>query len=154
MANACASSVWCAPRYCILAPLLFLLYINDLCACVNNMAKLCRWCFNMLYIYSELDCTALQDDLNKLGDGTYAWLMELMWINVNTQESLTNYLLSFMVTFRELCYFQGSTCIQNTLESPSTRSYNYHEMNTHEESPAKLIKLIVFFAFQPPPVSC
>jgi len=70
------------PQGTVLAPLLFLLYINDLPACVNNKVKL--YADDVLlysYIYSESDCIALLDDLNKLREWAHTWLMEF---NVNT----------------------------------------------------------------------
>ena len=63
----------------VLAPLLFLLYINDLPASVNNEAKLYHDVDDVLlysYIHSESDCTALQADHNKLSEYALTWLME------------------------------------------------------------------------------
>ena len=62
------------PRGTVLAPLSFLLHINDLPACVNSKIKL--YAGDVLlysYIYSESDCILLQHDLDKLNE---SWLME------------------------------------------------------------------------------
>ena len=61
----------------VLAPLLFLLYINDLPACVNNKVKL--YAYDVLlysYTHSESDIS-LQQDLDKLTEWAHTWLMEL-----------------------------------------------------------------------------
>ena len=65
------------PQGTVLAPLLFLLYINDLPACVNNKVKL--YADDVLlysYIHSESNCIALQQDLDKLTEWAHTWLME------------------------------------------------------------------------------
>ena len=65
------------PQGTVLAPLLFLLYINDLPACVNNKVKLYADDV-LLYssIESESDCIALQEDLDKLIEWSDKWLMD------------------------------------------------------------------------------
>ena len=65
------------PQGTVLAPLLFLLYINDLPACVNNKVKL--YADDVLlysFIESESDCMALQEDLDKLTEWADMWLMD------------------------------------------------------------------------------
>ena len=65
------------PQGTVLAPLLFLLYINDLPACVNNKVKL--YADDVLlysFIKSESDCMALQEDLDKLTEWADMWLMD------------------------------------------------------------------------------
>ena len=65
------------PQGTVLAPLLFLLYINDLPACVNNKVKL--YADDVLlysFIESESNCIALQEDLDKLTEWADMWLME------------------------------------------------------------------------------
>ena len=65
------------PKGTVLAPLLFLLYINDVPACVNSKVKL--YADDVLlysYIHSESDCIALQQDLDKLTEWAHTWLME------------------------------------------------------------------------------
>ena len=65
------------PQGTVLAPLLFLLYINDLPASITNKVKL--YADDVLlysYIYSESDCTALQADLDKLNEWPRTWLTE------------------------------------------------------------------------------
>jgi len=65
------------PQGTVLAPLLFLLRINDLPACVNNKVKL--YTDDVLlysYIHSESDCIALQQDLDRLSEWAHTWLME------------------------------------------------------------------------------
>ena len=65
------------PQGAVLALLLFLLYINDLPACVNNKVKLY---VNDALLYSiiesESDCIALQEDLDKLTEWADMWLMD------------------------------------------------------------------------------
>ena len=65
------------PQGKVLAPLLILLYINDLPACVNNKVKL--YVDDVLlysFIESESDCVALQEDLDKLIEWADMWLMD------------------------------------------------------------------------------
>ena len=65
------------PQGTVLAPLLFLLYINDLPSCVNNKVKL--YADDVLlysFIESESDCMALQEDLDKLTEWADMWLMD------------------------------------------------------------------------------
>ena len=72
------------PQGTVLAPLLFLLYINDLPACVNNKVKL--YVDDVLlysFIESESDCIALQEDLDKLTEWADMLLMEFYRRNVN-----------------------------------------------------------------------
>jgi len=61
----------------VLAPLLFLLYINDLPSLVHSKVKL--YADDVLlytYIKSEVDCLALQEDLDALIQWAYTWQME------------------------------------------------------------------------------
>ena len=60
----------------VLAPVLFLLYINDLPACVHNRVKLYADDV-LLYanIDSETDCDALQQDLDSLVQWFHSWLI-------------------------------------------------------------------------------
>ena len=60
----------------MLAPLLFLLYVNDLPDCVYNKIKLYADDV-LLYsaIYSVADCASLQEDLNLLYQWYVTWLM-------------------------------------------------------------------------------
>ena len=55
------------PQGTVLAPLLFLMYINDLPTCVRNKVRL--YADDVLlysYVYSKDDCISLQQDLNAL----------------------------------------------------------------------------------------
>ena len=65
------------PKVLYLHHFCFLLYINDLPACVNNKVKL--YADDVLlysYIHSKSDCIALQQDLDKLTEWAHTWLME------------------------------------------------------------------------------
>ena len=65
------------PQGSVLAPLLLLLYINDLPAYVNNKVKL--YVDDVLlysFIESESDCISLQEDLDKLTECADMWLMD------------------------------------------------------------------------------
>ena len=65
------------PQGIVLVPLLFLLYLNDLPACVNNKVKL--YTDDVLlysFIKSESDCIDLQENLDKLTEWADMWLME------------------------------------------------------------------------------
>jgi len=65
------------PQGTVLAPLLFLLYISDLPACINSKVKL--YADDVLlysYIYSVSDCIVLQHDLDKLSEWACTWFME------------------------------------------------------------------------------
>ena len=65
------------PQGTILALLLFLLYVNDLPACVNNKVKLYgNDALLYSFIESESDCIALREDLDKLTEWPDMWLME------------------------------------------------------------------------------
>ena len=98
------------PQGTVLAPLLFLLYINDLLTCVNNKVN-----YNAddvllySYIHSESHCIALQDDLHKRSEWAHTWLMEF---NVKKCEHLRitkkYVLLHLQLVSRELCYYRGS----------------------------------------------
>ena len=65
------------PQGTILAPLLFLLYVNDLPQCVCNKIKLYPDDV-LLYsvIHSEADCVRLQEDLKLLHQWSILWQME------------------------------------------------------------------------------
>ena len=55
------------PQGTVLAPLLFLIYINDLPSCVHNKIRLhADDVLLYSYIQSQTDCTNLQQDLNSL----------------------------------------------------------------------------------------
>ena len=62
------------PQGTMLAPLLFLLYINDLPACVHNRIKLYA---DDVLLYSNInsvtDCIALQQDLDSLVEWSHSW---------------------------------------------------------------------------------
>ena len=65
------------PQGTVLAPLLFLLYINDLPSRVRSKVKL--YADDVLlysYIKSESDCHALQEDLDALAQWARIWQME------------------------------------------------------------------------------
>ena len=118
------------PQGTVLAPLLFLLYINDLPACVNNKVNLYADDV-LLYssIKSESDCIALQEDLDKFTDWADIWLMDF---NPKKCEYLRITNKHNPVIFS---YFLVNTVIievihtQNILESPLTR--NYYAWNEH-----------------------
>ena len=60
-----------------LAPLLFLLYMNDLSDCVCNKMKLyVRWCFTVFSYLFCRDCAHLQKYLNLLYQWFFTWLMD------------------------------------------------------------------------------
>ena len=64
------------PQGTILAPLLFLMYINDLPTCVRNKVRL--YADDVLlysYVYSKDDCISLQQDLNALEQWSHKWQM-------------------------------------------------------------------------------
>ena len=110
------------------------------CLCQQHGKIICRWCF--YYALYILSLSVLHYKMT-FSDGAHAWLMEFMWINVNTQESLTNYLLSLRLLL-------GNSAISKV---PHTKylGVTIHQKlswneNTHKESPAKLIKLIVLFS--------
>jgi len=95
--------------------------------------------YTHIYIYSESDCTAFQDDLNKLSEWAHTWLVEF---NVKKCEHLRITNIKCPIIYS---YFLGTLLsqrfhTQNTSESPLTR--NYHGTNAHKESLAKLTKLI------------
>ena len=60
----------------MLAPLLFLMYISDLPACIHNQIKLYT---DDVFLYSHInsvaDCFALQQDLDSLAQWSHSWLM-------------------------------------------------------------------------------
>jgi len=61
----------------VLAPLPFLLYINDLPSQVRSKVKL--YADDVLlysYIKSEVDCHALQEELDALAQWAHIWQME------------------------------------------------------------------------------
>ena len=64
------------PQGTVLAPLLFLLYSNDLPACVHNRIKLYA---DDILLYSNInsvaDCIALQQDLDSLVEWSHSWQM-------------------------------------------------------------------------------
>ena len=64
------------PQDTVLAPLLFLLYVNDLPQCVRNKIKL--YADDVLYsvIHSEADRVRLQEDLKMLYQWSILWQME------------------------------------------------------------------------------
>ena len=125
----------------VLAPLLFLLYIDDLLACDNNKVKLYADDVYYTRICSESDCIALQDDLNKLSEWAHTLLMEF---NVKKCEHLriTNKRCPIIYS-----YFLGNSAIT---EVPHTKYLGVtidQKLSWNEkESPAKLTKLIVFCA--------
>ena len=64
------------PQGTVLAPLLFLMYINDLPTCVRNKVRL--YADDVLlysYVYSKDDCISLQQDLNALEQWSHKWQM-------------------------------------------------------------------------------
>ena len=64
------------PQGTVLAPLLFLMYINDLPTCVCNKVRL--YADDVLlysYVYSKDDCISLQQDLNALEQWSHKWQM-------------------------------------------------------------------------------
>ena len=61
----------------MLAPLLFIIYINDLPACEHNQIKL--YADDLLlhsHITSVADCIALQQDLDSLAQRSHSWLID------------------------------------------------------------------------------
>ena len=64
------------PQGTVLAPLLFLIYINDLPMCVQNKVRLYADDVLMYsYINSKDDCISLQKDLTALGQWSHKWQM-------------------------------------------------------------------------------
>ena len=66
------------PQGTVLAPLLSLIYINDLPSCVHNKIRL--YADDVLlysYIQSQTDYTNLQQDLNSLLYWSHTWQMSL-----------------------------------------------------------------------------
>jgi len=64
------------PQGTVLAPLLFLIYINDLPTCVRNKVRL--YADDVLlysYVYSKDDCISLQRDLHALEKWSLKWKM-------------------------------------------------------------------------------
>ena len=65
------------PQGTILGPLLFLVYINDLPACVSSEARLfADDCLLYRTIKSQHDADILQDDLNSLQRWEAKWLLQ------------------------------------------------------------------------------
>ena len=59
------------PQGTVLAPLLFLVYINDLPSCVHNNVDVLLYS----HIHSKDDCISLQQDLNALEEWSQKWQM-------------------------------------------------------------------------------
>ena len=83
----------------------------------------------MLAIYSESNCTALQDDHNKLIEWAHIWLIEF---NVNKCEHLriTDKQCPIIYSYI-LENFAVTEVPHSTLESPLTRSYHGTNEHTH-----------------------
>ena len=82
------------PQGTVLAPLLFLIYINDLPGCVYNKARL--YADDVLlysYINSQNDCANLQQNLNSLITWSHTWQMSFNPKNVNFYVSLIERIL-------------------------------------------------------------
>ena len=64
------------PQGTVLAPILFLIYINDLPTCVQNKVRRCADDVLMYsYINSKDDCISLQKDLTALEQWSHKWQM-------------------------------------------------------------------------------
>jgi len=73
----------------VLAPLLFLLHINDLPSCVCSKVKF--YADDVLlysYICSETDCHVLQQDLDALAHWAHIWQMEFNPKKYETQRNM------------------------------------------------------------------
>ena len=74
------------PQGTVLAPLLFLMYINDLPTCIHNKIRLYADDDVLLYscVYSKDDCIHyMQQDLNALEQWSHKWQMPFNPKNVN-----------------------------------------------------------------------
>ena len=100
------------PQGTVLAPLLFLLYVNDLPHHVYNKIKLYADDV-LLYspIYSVADCAHLQEDLNLLYQWSVTWLMDFNplkceFLRVTNKKNPTDY-----------CYYIGNSIIKQVAHS-------------------------------------